>query len=888
MTAAPRGRRGGDPFVVGARSLPPWDRTGGGQIDLTPLAGQHAAVSGHAAARLLGTKSESLVAFCKAGVIREGRIVEREFDAGGTTYLSVIAEYWSHIYLEPGEEVLALTFGRPNRWSVEKGSPDVERRTCLRIRHVGGPRSDHLTILTGRRTYRIALVDHPFKVTIGCSWTYADAPRPRTPAGEITRPSAARSNTARTTRFAIFELGRSIKDLVVRWGLDLQPTKTWQLHLHRDMRRLASIPSIDPLPPAVVEAVLKRLLEVGTMHVDEARQWLELSQGSHFDDTVMAIADRSRRNRLPLPGNIAPTQEDLATAFPCLTGLARTCYDQDDPGPAPASRALKIVWQMKDLALVGAIFCVIGPNYFLHAERVTDTLQRLATLENITRAAGIEVRVDDETSLDRAIEHVLASESLDRATDLVRHQVAYSLLLVVRLIRRYLRAQKAESLCGIAPAHPSKRVLAALGRYGRKIVENGRESRKRRVLRYAGKLADLELAAGLNLEQVIMTTRALRAAEKLLGDEDWVDVEVPTTIVDQRGRLVPGKQQLTWRVWRHSSFLRQLKTKSDVPHEVASLDQKLRECVESPHPPIHEYRSAKGILGSEPIEPFFVKCWRYGLIARPARLPRRVAHKRRTILRELKLPGAMTHGREALLTGTEYQMNLWRTALRQHRTIAFLDAFEHAMRFAHFGLSSTTENLSRTVAWLQQVQDQRGWTTRRLNGTDVIGFLAYDKVSHRDGDPGDPTWFPVANSHFLEGMELVRMTCEREGYDDGILPEISHSRLLLPKQPQPRAWMFSYQGSVLSHEVLNGFLRYLLPGFARLTYHDFRHLGANAAQDAGMPGWKIRLALNHASQNLWEYYAMQNRRQEAAFADGHVRHRTGRIADLRAQQDTLA
>jgi integrase len=97
--------------------------------------------------------------------------------------------------------------------------------------------------------------------------------------------------------------------------------------------------------------------------------------------------------------------------------------------------------------------------------------------------------------------------------------------------------------------------------------------------------------------------------------------------------------------------------------------------------------------------------------------------------------------------------------------------------------------------------------------------------------------------------------------------------------------MFSYDGIVLSSSLLNGFLRYLLPGVERLTYHDFRHLGANALLHAGAPGWMIRLTLNHASHTLWEYYAMQSERQEAAFTEGHRRLRLERFADARVSKE---
>jgi hypothetical protein len=244
-------------------------------------------------------------------------------------------------------------------------------------------------------------------------------------------------------------------------------------------------------------------------------------------------------------------------------------------------------------------------------------------------------------------------------------------------------------------------------------------------------------------------------------------------------------------------------------------------------------------------------------------LPAHVRRKRHAVLRELKLPGS-NRGEQGLLYGSVGEMDLWRISLRQNRTIVFLAPFEHALRFAHLGMTSVLENMSRTTAWMQQTQDQSGWAVRRLNKQPVAGFLAHDKVSRNKDLPDTMSWFPVGPKHLEEAAELAAMTCERCNYADGLLPEINHEPLMLWKRPEPAAWLFSFDGRIVNSGSMGRFLRFLLPGQGYISYYDFRHLMANAALAAGMPGWIIRLALNHGSSDLWQYYAQQSARQIAA------------------------
>lgn len=877
-------------YSVGSSTVPPWDRTGGAALDLTPLVGEVVATGPKTAARLLGSKLEGIRSFLTEGILREGRIVEAPFKPSGTTFVCVTACYWSRLFLEPGESLVSTDFGEPGLWRSDSHGRDVEGRVCVRIRAIREGSSDDLTIVTDRRTYRIRLIGHATKVTIGCSWTYPAGVPAATPAGETRRWWADRAGTIRPTRFILFELGKPLREHVMDWAHTIEPRKTWQLRKYKTLRRRANVPAEDPHPPAIITAVLQRLMEVGTISEPEIRQWLEVpGNGQATVDMFNELATGRRRNRLPLPAGLSPTSQDMLDPFPFLSDLPETCYEDEETFAEATDRARAIAWVMDGLAPAGALFCAVAPRYFRGSPAIERILHSVATLERISASAGLDLVLGDAASVDAAAIHLLDSPDCSHLSEATRCTLLWSLRMLVRTLRRYIRFRDPDDAYGLAAMRPAELSRALTDRlYGlmAAVGRQCRDNRKERVFKFAGKLSDLDFAADLNLEQVVLATKALASGEKEVGARDCMDLPVQMTIVDHRGRLQPGKQICTWRIWKPLPYHRLLRSRTSDRKEIERLDAAIIELEAKVAAGmsldfIHEYRHTRGVAGSTPIEPFHVKVWRYGLIARPARIPARLRHKRHMLLRELKLPGCVI-ARSELLAGTETQMDLWRVSVRQKRTIAYLDAFEHALRFAHFGLSSVFENFSRTTAWMQQTQDQSGWETRPLAGVKVAGFLAHDKQTGELKE--EMTWFPVGPAHQKEGMALAAMTCRRCGYDDGMLPEVPHLAKEQWKRPGEQAWLFVYGGSVLVTSYLHRYLRFLLPLWGKITFHDFRHLGANAAYEDGVPGWIIRLTLNHGMTNMWEYYAEQSAAQNAKFEESFLWSRFERSALARSSR----
>ena len=877
-------------YRVGAAALPPWDRSGGAMEDLTDRIGRYVAVGPRAAHPLLEAGYERIRTFFTEGILREGRIVEAPFKRSGTTFVCVAACYWSRLYLEPGECPITVRFGDAAKWTWDAGKTDVEGRNCIRVRPHRDGTCDDMTIDTDRRTYRIRLVGHDAKVTIGCSWTYPGGTAASTPAGEQRPRHSSRAGTIRTTRYIIFKLGKSLGDLVMEWAQTLVPTKAWQIQKYKTLRRRARVGVGHPHPPMILQAVFKRLMKVGTISEPEIRQWLEVDgKGQELIDYFKEIATGLRRNRGALPGGVSPSPNDMLDPFPFLAGLPETCYEDEETYAAAPERARAIAWTMNGLAPSAALFCAIAPRYLRRPDAIVRSLQTIAALERIAEGAGLRLALDDPDSIDVVASHLLESPACSHLSGITRFEMLSMLRLLIRTLRRYIRFKDPDNAHGLAalrPAEVSRALSVRLWEMSKDLGAQSRVRRKRRVFQYAGKLSELEFAADLNLEQVVIVTKALASAAKDLGSRDWTDVPVPMTIVDPKGQLRPGKQVCTWRVWKPLPYHRLLLSKTSEPQEIKRLKNRIGALESAPEGDaplelIHEYRGTRGTAGSKPIEPFHVTCWRYGLIARPSRLPTRIRHKRQTILQELRLPGYSSDKAE-LLCGSESRMDLWRISLRQHRTIAYLDAFEHALRFAHFGLSSVLENFSRPTAWMQQTQDQSGWEVRTLNGVKTAGFLAHDKQTGELRE--EMTWFPVGPKHQEEAMELANMTCRRCGYSDGFLPEIHHLQRERWKRPDRQAWLFSYNGSILITSYLHRYLRFLLPGWGRVTYYDFRHLGANAAFEDGVPGWMIRLTLNHGLTNMWEYYATQSAAQTARFEDSFVRSRFERSAHARSSR----
>ncbi|QYE36302.1 TrbG/VirB9 family P-type conjugative transfer protein [Polymorphobacter sp. PAMC 29334] len=881
------------PITVGARSLPPWDRSGETNLVIEPTVGEWIVVGVSLANKLLGIEERILPALLTDGILRDARIVERLFEQGQTTFVCVATGIWSRLYLEPGETLIMVQFGGPGSWLQDTHGHDSEGRVCVRVRPMHDRISDDAAIVTDRRTYRLRLVGHPTKVTIACSWTHPRRdPRILTPAGEQRRwkPSRHTTGFSRRDRYIALVFGTSIQDRVLSWADALVPRRTWQLRKYNRLRATARVASDHPHPPAILDAVLARLLAVGTISRSEVNGWLPLPDrgGDELVEYFHARAKSSRRARMRLQGGTSMTPDDLLEAFPFVSNLPQTCYADAEIYVAASAKARTTVSMMGGMAPAAALFCAVAPRYMLRGIEIDRTLKQVAFLERMAIEAGLPIDLQDSRNVEKMAEHLLALPASGHLSEYTRFEILRALRLLINILRRYIRYNDPDDALGLrrfCPAEPSAVFTARMNRLGGELAVRSRENRKSRVLRHAGRLSQIEFAADLNLEQVVMTTRALASAEKAIDAADWIDVPVPLTIVGRRGLLLPGKQVCVWRVWDPLAYHRLLRSRTSARKEREGLDDAIAELEKAringePLAFIHEYRSTYSLSGSTPVAPFFVECWRLGLMARPASLPDRVIQKRFTVLQELRLPGIMAQ-KYGLLTGTRKQMQIWRLSMRQHRTVAYLDAFEHALRFAHLGFSSVIENLSRATAWIQQTQDRGGWEVRTLSGVKTAGFLAHDK--QRGAVVDDVmSWFPVGTGHQAEVIELVAMTCRRCGFPDGLLPEIPMKEAQAWKRPDKRGWVFTYGDSVLSPFFLSHFLQFLLPGWGKITFHDLRHLGANAALQDGVPGWMIRLTLNHGWTDMWIYYAQQSAEQNRQFEAGFLRARFERSATARS------
>lgn len=875
---------------VGNTSLPAWDRDAGMRTDLSGRLGQHIVVGNTLASRILDVDPQSLKLFASVGIIREARIVERH--AGETMFVCVTQACDSRLHLEYGERLLEVRFGKPSLWRCDTEERDYDGRVCVRVRPHADGSTDDMVILTDRRSYRVRLVWNPRKVTIACSWTYDDpitvheSGRPLGLPGDRTARHR-REGMAQKARFMLIRLGPPMRAQVMRWAARLERVKARHLQLYKTMHTRSGVPHTWRHPSSIMAAVVARLSSVDSFSEGEVRQWLPVPEDFKAAlDAVNTFAERRVRRGAGC-GDATPSEEQVVATFPYLSALPETSIVDPEAIEAPPATALRIAWNMGQLAEHAILFCVAAPRHLRRPDAIIVAVRDLRSVERHAAAAGLSTALGDADAVAALIELYNDEATSAGLTPVVRARIVWSLLLVIRTIRRHIRLHDPSDVHGtgrVLPVDPAtiKEALSRFHQLAKSVAAELRASRKSRVLKHAGRLRKLEFAADLNLEQVILTNRALKAATEALDDQDSIEIAIPMTIVDGRGRLQPGKQECVWRVWRAEAYLRRLLAGTRDAVERKRLCKQLdRIAAGEAMAPIYEYRRTVGVLGSSPIEPFLVRCWRHGLMALPATLPPGVRRRRLAVLRELKLPGFVKSEQALFLPGPE-DMDLWRISLRSNRVIAFPHPMEHGLRFAHLALSTVLENMARTTVVIQQVQDRSGYEVRRINRQPVVGFLAHDKASARADLPDVMSWFRVGPQHLAEQAELVAMTCDRCGHPEGRLPEILHLDGMLWKRPTPEAWVFQFAGKPLHAGTIGRLLRFLLPGQGRVTLHDFRHLLANAAHAAGVPGWMIRRALNHASVDLWLYYAQPSERQNALLEDASIRAVATRSADGRS------
>lgn len=680
---------------------------------------------------------------------------------------------------------------------------------------------------------------------------------------------------------------------------------------HKDLREACAVPDSFGKPAGLDQFLCATFAAIGVSTRDETIPY--------FVDRNRKAVDRDRIRGLMAEGDWrpagstgAPPMEPrlAAVRFPQLQGLPDTCLDKtpETEAAAPADALVGRSMALRLLAPGATMFTLVAAASGRSEKIVRGYVRGFEAIER--RMDLLKLRNADGASVQTALMSMVAEAREGRKGCAALAEACQHYLTAERYLRGYVGTVDADGARGLRtmllpPLPEPEKVRLALVKARTVTKTRGGDRRKHDSNRASGQLAKHTAASHNSMEQATAMLEAAAEASARLEthlaaydalDEEtrlrrpaFVEMLVPTTVLDQNGNLVRGASQtLVFWAWRERDqwlslepgalrrqrgMRRARKRRDDGPTVAeralmdASLHMKLADVRANPekyNDVVFEFRGCiPGEEGGPTCEPRFVTLLRHSVDHSADGLSARRQRQRHGLMRAWNVRPIKTMP-GGLLTFDRNSTAMRQWMLSRGRVMVPVTASYFAMLLGTLAFDILRTTLARVSEAIQPEQDLDRWKEDDATGSATIAFLAAVKRG-RGKPPAPPVPMVVPEKLFGRIMETGRTIAIANGHPDGWLPDVDEppdrprerdpakKGKVLPRRK--RALVFQWLGRALPPSEVKDLVRWVNSNRGKVTPHVIRHAGANELREMGVAERIIQAILRHGSPRMTAWYA---------------------------------
>lgn len=636
-------------------------------------------------------------------------------------------------------------------------------------------------------------------------------------------------------RYVKIDPGATLEDIYRDW---VKAQGTFHTHaqfsVHRRLRKVLHLGSEVAFPEPVLEGVFQRLLEIGSFNRNEILAFLPILDRDEITVRAwMATRLSDFCSRRPTSAGVEVTLEMFRKMVPESIACApRTRFD---PNPtiglqreAPSQRIRSRLWELHEFAACGSLYALITAPRLRRPDQLREHVLAIETMEEVMRTYAPDRRwtaaVYEQAMRAYALDRTIRPQDRPHVRDLT---IRLWRMVVFRL-HAYVRQVDPDGKRGLRQfLPPIVRVSLQLRndmqeKYGNLRAE-GRAARKARSWLALRELDDILDAARNRRDEMRAFGEAMRIEEDAFcAHELKRPFKVPVPILDERGRLIGGEQEVRFMLWRTVAAKASLE-REDASERLASYLRVRpgRKPLDLP-PFTVEYLGTDGVDGATPRTPWMVEFDRLCVTHAFSSATDEAKEERHAAIRDLKLCGSHS-GHVGLLGFEQERAGLKRNGLLAGRHFFALQEIEHAMRLAFHQLDCVSQSFNRPHEVAQQTMG--GWERLPWDGDEPWFKLnIYPKVNKRS-DLASVIKVPlcVCETTMNEALDIGELEMRRLGVTE--FPTVAPEETFAWKLP-PAKYICSRAGRIVGRQSIRNFLRYLLAGWPPFSLHDFRHVMA--------------------------------------------------------------
>lgn len=742
----------------------------------------------------------------------------------------------------PAPRILPRTFG-PIRLSVKSVPNDGVR-----------PRQGHWIDAGNLRGSLISITKTAAAAFLGAS---EDGMKAFISAGVI---DICPRHTSSTRVYVLLDPGTCCRQLYENWVAKRgMPITHYDFTLHRTIRRMCQINASETFPEIVLEGTFRRLNELGIFTEQETNVFLPLNGNWRaVKDWFNARIGEHRRRRMSLGATVELS--DFRASLPkALSDLPRSCFCRVRGllYEAPSARIRQRLMAMVELFAPASLYCLFTAPRLRRPDQLREHIIAIERVEEVMKkfAPNRQWTAADYTTALR--DYVLNGFARPQDVPSVRDVTVRIWRMVAYRIRLFVKQADHELQRLLQPYVPpvyvvTRRLRAEIIQKFGNLRQEGRANRKRDTQLALAELDIILEAATNRRDELKAFGDAFREVlDNISPDAIYEDFSVNVPIIDEKGSLVGGTQQVEFRAWRTTAaWWSLLGTDPSVGLkrivQKRTAEKRVLEC----HDFVVEHLGTKGIGNALPIDPYMIQLDRLCVTHCVATAAPDLKEARHSAIIRYGLPGTRSISDGILNFGSK-NSDLKRNALDAGRHFFPLEEVEHGIRLAFHMLDCVSQSFNRRNEIRQQVC--RNWIQH-----DVIG----DEIWHsQDVWPKVPKLVDLAQcekvpltlreSSLNEAIDLCNLHMRRCAFSE--FPVIDPARDLKWKC-LPDMYVISFNGRALASNECGFLFRYLLAGWPPFTLHDFRHVMAeDAALDGLHPALVAMLLSRTTIQNALYY-----------------------------------